>query len=256
MADFASLETATAKASAPAQQARRSQSLTLSDEARAACIAAQQRLLAEHEQGRGQGPRQPSQRRSSRSRSTTSGPQVGHHISAGALPLALPADLSGARESDTADAVEAAGAVEPWPRPVPYVVPSSEGFVPLRPSAQAQQRTSAESEAGQGRLDRSSAAAAADVDRPESATSAVRLKRCSKQLRVCVLCCTQPPRLPLPPPKDLPDDELCCVCLERRRAVCLVPCGHMTLCTVCADGGIELCPVCRERIIHRQRVYF
>lgn len=40
------------------------------------------------------------------------------------------------------------------------------------------------------------------------------------------------------------DDELCVVCLDKKRDTVLVECGHYFLCAGCA-GGLERCPVCR-----------
>jgi hypothetical protein len=39
----------------------------------------------------------------------------------------------------------------------------------------------------------------------------------------------------------------CCVCLDNRRSVVCVPCGHMALCGKCSNGiDSKLCPVCRS----------
>merc|ERR1712216_1092378 len=36
----------------------------------------------------------------------------------------------------------------------------------------------------------------------------------------------------------------CCVCMERERAVLLLPCTHFVLCTACAFQ-LQRCPICR-----------
>jgi len=50
-------------------------------------------------------------------------------------------------------------------------------------------------------------------------------------------------------PEDL---EPCAVCLEEPRSALLVPCGHMAMCTDCADkvlhGTRPICVVCRQPI--------
>lgn len=51
----------------------------------------------------------------------------------------------------------------------------------------------------------------------------------------------------------------CCICLQRLKCVLLLPCLHLCLCEVCADkdvtGNIPDCPICRQSIQHRLRVY-
>ncbi|KAG5510646.1 hypothetical protein JKF63_06944 [Porcisia hertigi] len=47
--------------------------------------------------------------------------------------------------------------------------------------------------------------------------------------------------------------NLCLVCYERKDTV-LVPCGHFCVCMSCAANLIE-CPLCRSKIMVRQRVY-
>ena len=48
--------------------------------------------------------------------------------------------------------------------------------------------------------------------------------------------------------------EECVVCLERPRAVALVPCGHACVCQPCGDMMQE-CPVCRSHIEIRLRIF-
>ena len=53
------------------------------------------------------------------------------------------------------------------------------------------------------------------------------------------------------------DDTLCCVCMDSPRGVVLIPCGHLVLCLRCAENGkITECPMCRQKIEKRQRVFF
>jgi len=52
----------------------------------------------------------------------------------------------------------------------------------------------------------------------------------------------------------------CVVCLEMRRCVVLVPCGHLVLCSGCTRHIVEAgtdpsCPVCRESMTGLVGVY-
>ena len=46
--------------------------------------------------------------------------------------------------------------------------------------------------------------------------------------------------------KDTIDtDAECCVCMETRSLVVLVPCGHMRTCAACFERCRQRCPTCR-----------
>ena len=45
----------------------------------------------------------------------------------------------------------------------------------------------------------------------------------------------------------------CCVCMDARRSIAFIPCGH-SVCGSC-DGKLTLCPVCRTPIADRLRLY-
>jgi len=51
----------------------------------------------------------------------------------------------------------------------------------------------------------------------------------------------------------------CVVCLDGPKQFILIPCGHLILCTECAEdlmkGNAPLCPVCRQAVKQSQRVY-
>mmetsp|Transcript_30330 Transcript_30330/g.44604 ORF Transcript_30330/g.44604 Transcript_30330/m.44604 type:complete len:267 (-) Transcript_30330:249-1049(-) len=47
--------------------------------------------------------------------------------------------------------------------------------------------------------------------------------------------------------KELPD---CCVCLEARSEMVLVPCKHICLCKSCCSTKVSKCPFCRSSIHH------
>ncbi|XP_073296663.1 E3 ubiquitin-protein ligase SPL2-like isoform X1 [Primulina huaijiensis] len=58
---------------------------------------------------------------------------------------------------------------------------------------------------------------------------------------------------------DVPDGELCVICLTRRRHSAFIPCGHLVCCQRCALS-VERevspkCPVCRQSIQSSVRIY-
>lgn len=58
---------------------------------------------------------------------------------------------------------------------------------------------------------------------------------------------------------DVPDGQLCVICLMRQRRCAFVPCGHLVCCPQCAIS-VELdsspkCPVCRQSIRSSIRIY-
>jgi len=58
--------------------------------------------------------------------------------------------------------------------------------------------------------------------------------------------------------KQAHEENLCCICLEKRRSVVLQPCRHLALCDVCADLHRDLqqpCPQCRGRVEAYLHVY-
>lgn len=58
---------------------------------------------------------------------------------------------------------------------------------------------------------------------------------------------------------EIPDGELCVICLTRRRRSAFVPCGHMVCCQRCALSVerdlAPKCPVCRQSIRSSVRIY-
>lgn len=50
------------------------------------------------------------------------------------------------------------------------------------------------------------------------------------------------------------EDNCCVVCLDSRKAIILVPCGHYAFCRVCALEITE-CPICRARVEKRVKVF-
>lgn len=58
---------------------------------------------------------------------------------------------------------------------------------------------------------------------------------------------------------DIPDGELCVICLTRRRRSAFIPCGHLVCCPRCAFSvereSSPKCPVCRQAIRSSVRIY-
>ncbi|KAG2728658.1 hypothetical protein I3843_01G210100 [Carya illinoinensis] len=58
---------------------------------------------------------------------------------------------------------------------------------------------------------------------------------------------------------DVPDGELCVICLMRRRRSAFDPCGHLVCCQSCANSvereSTPKCPVCRQEIRKSLRIY-
>jgi len=58
---------------------------------------------------------------------------------------------------------------------------------------------------------------------------------------------------------DVPDGELCVICLMRRRRSAFIPCGHLVCCQLCAISvereATPKCPVCRQEIRNSLRIY-
>lgn len=59
--------------------------------------------------------------------------------------------------------------------------------------------------------------------------------------------------------EEIPDGELCVICLTRRRRSAFVPCGHLVCCQRCALSVerdlAPKCPVCRQSIRTSVRIY-
>ncbi|KAI8544691.1 hypothetical protein RHMOL_Rhmol08G0315300 [Rhododendron molle] len=59
--------------------------------------------------------------------------------------------------------------------------------------------------------------------------------------------------------EEIPDGELCVICLNRRRRSAFVPCGHLVCCQRCALSVerdlAPKCPVCRQSIRTSVRIY-
>ncbi|KAJ7951507.1 Mitochondrial ubiquitin ligase activator of NFKB [Quillaja saponaria] len=58
---------------------------------------------------------------------------------------------------------------------------------------------------------------------------------------------------------EVPDGELCVICLMRRRRSAFIPCGHLVCCQRCAISVerevTPKCPVCRQQVRNSVRIY-
>ncbi|ERN11262.1 hypothetical protein AMTRI_Chr04g242890 [Amborella trichopoda] len=58
---------------------------------------------------------------------------------------------------------------------------------------------------------------------------------------------------------DVPDGQLCIICLMRRKRSAFLPCGHLVCCARCAalveHDAIPRCPLCRQDIQSSIRIY-
>ncbi|KAK7255713.1 hypothetical protein RIF29_29132 [Crotalaria pallida] len=59
--------------------------------------------------------------------------------------------------------------------------------------------------------------------------------------------------------EDVPDGQLCVICLMRRRRSVFIPCGHLVCCQGCAisveSEVAPKCPVCRQEIRNSVRIF-
>ena len=58
---------------------------------------------------------------------------------------------------------------------------------------------------------------------------------------------------------NVPDGQLCVICLMRRKRSAFIPCGHFVCCERCAMSverdSAPKCPVCRQQIRSSVRIY-
>ena len=46
----------------------------------------------------------------------------------------------------------------------------------------------------------------------------------------------------------------CCICMDARRGIVFLPCGHVCACAECAQG-LSACPLCRVEIAQKITIY-
>lgn len=52
------------------------------------------------------------------------------------------------------------------------------------------------------------------------------------------------------------EQRLCVICCEKEKSVVLLPCRHLCLCDSCSlHAGLDMCPLCRECIVHKISVF-
>jgi rubrerythrin len=56
----------------------------------------------------------------------------------------------------------------------------------------------------------------------------------------------------------VPETVSCVICYENLRTHAFIPCGHLSICSVCnksADGLHGKCPICNTQFAHIVRIY-
>lgn len=51
------------------------------------------------------------------------------------------------------------------------------------------------------------------------------------------------------------NNKLCCICLDQPKSIVLLPCGHICVCEGCGKS-VQQCPLCRENVQGRSKVYW
>ncbi|OCT67475.1 hypothetical protein XELAEV_18038773mg [Xenopus laevis] len=54
--------------------------------------------------------------------------------------------------------------------------------------------------------------------------------------------------------RQLEEEKVCKVCMDRRITIVFIPCGHLVACAVCADV-LDKCPICCTIIERRQKIF-
>jgi hypothetical protein len=52
------------------------------------------------------------------------------------------------------------------------------------------------------------------------------------------------------------DENLCVICLDNKKNIVLVPCGHVCICDSCKEKNIKDCPICRTKIENMIKAYW
>lgn len=69
------------------------------------------------------------------------------------------------------------------------------------------------------------------------------------------------PVYPVDPPaesKEIPDEKLCCICMDREKTHAFTPCHHKAVCEPCSNVIIDRhdpCPICRNVVSTAVRIY-
>ena len=51
------------------------------------------------------------------------------------------------------------------------------------------------------------------------------------------------------------EETTCTICMENKKNVVFLPCGHMCTCAQCAPQ-VDRCPLCRENIVSKHNVFY
>ena len=54
--------------------------------------------------------------------------------------------------------------------------------------------------------------------------------------------------------EEIDENEECCICMDSRRSIVFLPCGHVCVCNTCSKDLIQ-CPLCRVRIQQKIIIY-
>lgn len=115
---------------------------------------------------------------------------------------------------------------------------------------------------------------AGDIDRlmaeikkgPQSMASAPKKvdDECSSATAPSITVTVPSPVAPSAPPisapqtevesEEIDENEECCICMDSRRSIVFLPCGHVCVCNACSKDLIQ-CPLCRVRIQQKIIIY-
>ena len=57
-------------------------------------------------------------------------------------------------------------------------------------------------------------------------------------------------------PEPASDDQLCCICMDSKKSVLLIPCKHLCMCNTCGlREDIMDCPLCVSKIENRMQIF-
>ena len=51
------------------------------------------------------------------------------------------------------------------------------------------------------------------------------------------------------------DQHSCVICLDEKSNMTFIPCGHVATCETCSNN-VQLCPICRQTIASRLKLFF
>lgn len=48
----------------------------------------------------------------------------------------------------------------------------------------------------------------------------------------------------------------CSICLENQKTIACLPCGHLCLCYACSTDVPETCPICRQKLTDKVKIFY